>query len=201
MDLINRIRDEVLSGKTKIQVSRELKISYRLVKHFTKDIPRRNVYTEEYIQKIRDMVIQLGNKAEAARRLGIPYYTVLRYTLDIKVRNKTFGQRTWEMLKELMEKGYVFTNARNPSTKIYILRKHFPKIQWVKIKGHGIAFLPEKKEEAMKALLERLKKKVWSYQELARIRKLFDIGLTKEEKIELMGSRRPMRKEDLKKNL
>jgi len=182
LDLINRVREGVLSGKTKTQVSRELKISYRLVKHFTKDIPRRNVYTKEDIQKIRNMVIQLGNKAEAARRLGIPYYTVLRYTSDIKVRNKTFGERTWEMLKELMEKGYVFTNARNPSTKIYILRKHFPKIQWVKIKGRGIAFLPEKREDAMKALLGRLKKKVWSYQELARIRKVFDLDLAKEKK-------------------
>lgn len=198
MDLINRIRDEVLSGKPKTQVSRELNISYKLVKHLTKDIPRRNIYTKKYIQKIRNMVIQLGNKAEAARRLGIPYYTVLRYTLDIKVRNKTFGQRTWEMLKELMEKGYVFTNAKNPSTKIYILRKHFPKIQWVKIKGRGIAFLPEKREEAMKALLGRLKKKVWSYQELARIRKLFDVELTREEKIEIVDEWRPMRKRDLK---
>ena len=165
-----------MSGKPKTQVSRELKISYKLVKHFTKDIPRRNVYTKEDIQKIRNMVIQLGSKAEAARKLGIPYCVVIKYTSDIKVRNKTFGQRTWEMLKELMDKGYVFTNARNPLTKIYILRKHFPKIQWVKVKGHGIAFLPEKREDAMKALLERLKKKMWSYQELARIRKLFDAG-------------------------
>lgn len=51
----------------------------------------------------------------------------------------------------------------------------------------------------MKASLERLKKKVWSYQELARIRKLFDVELSKKEKLELVGKRRPMRKKDLKK--
>ena len=197
LDLINRIREEILSGKPKTQVSRELKISYRLVKHFTKDIPRRNIYTKEDIQKIRNMVTQLGSKAEAARRLGIPYCVVIKYTSDIKVRNKTFVQRTWEMLKELMEKGYVFTNARNPSTKIYILRKHFPKIQWVRIKGHGIAFLPEKREDAMKALLGRLKKKVWNYYELKKITRLFETDLSKEEKLELVGGRRPLRKEDL----
>ncbi|MBC7128208.1 MAG: hypothetical protein H5T45_00545 [Thermoplasmatales archaeon] len=175
LDLINRIRDEVLSGKPKTQVSRELKISYRLVKHFTKDIPRRYIYTKEKVEQIRKMVRELGCKAEVARRLGIPYCIVIKYTSDIKVRNKTLGERTWEMLKEIMEKGYVFTNAKNPSTKVYILRKHFPKIQWVRVKGKGIAFIPEKKEEAMEALLERINKKVWSYHDLAKIRKLFDV--------------------------
>ena len=95
--------------------------------------------------------------------------------MDMKMRNKTFGESTWEMLKEIMEKGYVFTNARNPSTKVYILRKHFPKIQWVRVKGRGIAFIPERKEEAIEALLKKVRKKVWSYKELAKIRKLFDV--------------------------
>ena len=199
MDLINRIRDEVLSGKPKTQVSRELNISYKLVKHLTKDIPRRNIYTKEDIQKIRNMVIQLGSKAEAARKLGIPYCVVIKYTSDIKVRNKTFGQRTWEMLKELMEKGYVFTNARNPSTKIYILRKHFPSIQLVIVENRGIAFLPEKKEEAMKALIEKMSRRVWSYQKLRRITRLFDADLSKEEKLEIVGGRRPIRNSDLRK--
>lgn len=119
LDLINRIRDEVLSGKTKIQVSRELKINYRLVKHFTKDIPRRNVYTEEDIQKIRDMVTQLGSKAEAARRLGIPYYTVLRYTLDIKVRNKTNSLLSGEVrfINSIHIWG-VIRLARTPKSKV-----------------------------------------------------------------------------------
>lgn len=190
-DIINRIRDEVLSGKPKKHVAKELGIDYRIVKELTKDIRRRKFYTKEDIQRIRKMVIELGNKAEVARRLGIPYYTVLRYTLDIKVRNKTFGERTWEMLKEIMEKGFIFTNSEKPSSRIYILRKHFPRIQWVRVEGKGIAFLPEKKEEAVRAFIQRLGKKVWSYQKLKRITKLFDADLTKEEKLKLMGRQRP----------
>lgn len=105
--------------------------------------------------------------------------------MDIKVRNKTLGERTWKMLKEIMEKGYVFTNAKNPSTKIYILRKHFPKIQWVRVKGRGIAFIPEKKEEAMRAMLQKFDKKVWSYQELRAVMRLFGAELKGEEKRKL----------------
>lgn len=94
---------------------------------------------------------------------------------------------------------YIFTNNKIPSSKIYILRKHFPKIQYVIAEGVGIAFLPEKKEEAVRAFIQRLGKKVWSYQKLRRITRLFDTDLSKEEKLELMGSRRPLRKEDLRK--
>lgn len=160
--LIKKIREEVAKGKSKSQVARELRVHRQTVAKYTKDIPSkyaRKKYTKEFIQKIRQLTRETGIKSEVARILGIPYESVIKYTKDIKVRNKTFGERTWEMLKELMEKGYVFTNARNPSTKIYILRKHFPKIQWVKIKGRGIAFLPEKKEEAVRAFIQRLGKK------------------------------------------
>ena len=38
------------------------------------------------------------------------------------------------------------------------------------------------KEEATKALIEKTRKKVWSYQELGKIRKLFDAELSQEEK-------------------
>ena len=168
---------------------------------YTEDIPSRYThkrYTPEFIEKIRQLTKEIEIKSEVARILGIPYVSVIKYTKDIKVRNKTFGQRTWEMLKELMEKGYVFTNAKNPSTKIYILRKHFPSIQLVIVENRGVAFLPEKKEEAMRALLEKMGRRVWSYQKLRRITRLFDADLNKEEKLELVGRRRPMRKSDLR---
>ncbi len=138
---------------------------------------------------MRKMVMELQNKTEAARIIGINYHTVLRYTVDIKIRNKPLGERTWNLLREIMEKGYVFTNSKNPSTKIYMLRKHFPKIQWIKIKGRGIAFLPKYKDEAMRALIEKTCKKVWSYQELRKVTKLFDGDLSKEEKIEIASGR------------
>jgi len=45
-----------------------------------------------------------------------------------------------------------------------------------------IAFLPDKKEEAMRAMLQKFDKKVWSYQELKSVTRLFDSDLDREEK-------------------
>jgi hypothetical protein len=53
--------------------------------------------------------------------------------------------------------------------------------------GKSIAFLPERKEEAMRALLQRFDKKVWAYQELRRVTKLFDTDLTRAEKHKLVS--------------
>jgi len=198
--LIQKIREEVAKGKSKRQVAKELNVNRKTVTKYTKDISSRYThkrYTPEFIEKIRQLTKEIGIKSEVARILGIPYESVIKYTKDIKVRNKTFGQKTWEMLKEIMEKGYVFTNSSKPSTKIYILRKHFPKIQLVVVENRGVAFLPERKEEAMRALLEKMGRRVWSHQKLKRISKLFDAELTKKEKLELVGRRRPMRKKDL----
>lgn len=42
-------------------------------------------------------------------------------------------------------------------------------------------------EEAMRALLQRFNKKVWTYQELRAVTKLFDSDLTREEKRRMVG--------------
>ncbi|MEA2054056.1 MAG: hypothetical protein U9O96_02905 [Candidatus Thermoplasmatota archaeon] len=39
--------------------------------------------------------------------------------------------------------------------------KHFPSIQMARVKGGSIAFLPDRKEEAMRAILQKFDKKVW----------------------------------------
>jgi len=102
------------------------------------------------------------------------------------LKNKTFGEKTWNLLREIIDQGYAFLgNGR--STKIYILRKHFPSIQMVRVKGKSIAFLPDKKEEAMRALLGRMNKKVWTYQELRRVTKLFNTDLGRDEKHRMVG--------------
>jgi len=93
---------------------------------------------------------------------------------------------------------YIFTNSERPSSGIYILRKHFPRIQWVHVEGKGIAFLPEKRG-GNEGVIGEDGQKGMSYQKLRRITRLFDTDLSKEEKLELMGSRRPLRKEDLRK--
>ncbi len=180
-EVIQNIRKEVKEGKTKLQISKELGINYGMVRKYAKDTKRRRVYTAQDIQHIRDLVKKTDNKAEVARQMNISHDTVLKYTLDIKVRNKTFGEKTWDILREIMEKGYVYLN-NGKTTKVYMLRKHFPSIQMARVKGRSIAFLPDRKEEAMRAMLQKFDKKVWSYQELKSVTKLFDSDLNRKEK-------------------
>jgi len=184
-EVIQNIRKGVNEGKTKLQISKELGINYGIVRKYAKDTKRRRVYTAQDIQRMRELVKETNNKAEVARQMNIPYDTVLKYTLDIKVKNKTFGEKTWNLLREIMEKGYVHLN-NGKTTKIYMLRKHFPSIQMARVKGKSIAFLPDRKEEAMRAMLQKFDKKVWSYYEVKQVTKLFDADLKREEKQKLV---------------
>ena len=80
---INLVRDEVKSGKTKIEVANELGISYYVVKKYTKDIPRVMRIPVELEQQIRKEVKSGKTKIDVANELGISYKTVRRYTRDI----------------------------------------------------------------------------------------------------------------------
>lgn len=194
------ITRKIKNGKSKIQISKELGIKYNLVKKYTRDTPRRHIHTKKEIKKIRKLVKEVGVKSEVARRLGIPYHRVIDYTRDIKVKNKTlFGGKTMGVLQELMENGYAYITD-GKATNVHILKKYFPKIQMTRAKGRRIAFLPERKEDAMKALLGKIKKKVWSYQELKRVTKLFNADLTRQEKQRYIGKNKITRGEITEKH-
>jgi len=134
------------------------------------------------------MVKEIGVKSIVARELGIPYNTVLQMTQDIKFGpgNTTIGGKTLRLLKEIMNKGYALLES-NISPNFRILEKHFPVIQKVHEKGKTIAFLPDKKEEAVKVLLQNMRYRVMSYQELKGITKLFGVELSYNEKQKFLG--------------
>ena len=186
-ELIEKIRGEVENGRTKLQVSRDYGISYYRVKKHTKDLPRRRCkYTPEMIERIREMTREAENKTEVARRLGIPYMRVLEFTQDIKVKNVMLGQLTMDLLQDIVNNGYACLNG-NDAGRIRHLRKHFPVIEVVKAKNRSIAFLPGHKDRAMRIILKMMNKRVWNYQELRAVTRLFDSDLTGREKRELVG--------------
>jgi len=106
-------------------------------------------------------------------------------TIEGKSPQEIIEMGQQQMQREIMEKGYVYLN-NGKTTKVYMLRKHFPSIQMARVKGKSIAFLPDKKEEAMRAMLKKFDKKVWSYQELRAVTKLFGSDLKREEKQKLV---------------
>lgn len=60
----------------------------------------------------------------------------------------------------------------------------------------GLKEKNKRKEEAMRALLSRMNKKVWSYQELRRVTKLFDSDLSREGKERMVGKEKKKEKGD-----
>ena len=94
--------------------------------------------------------------------------------------------RPLEMLQELLEKGYVLLDGEK-SLGYRVLKKNLPVIQKVRTNGKSITFLPYKKEDATKAFLQSINKKVISYHELKSITKLFDVELSRDEKKGFIG--------------
>lgn len=148
-ETIDKVRNEILNGKSKLQTAREFGLHYETVKKYTRDIQNGKIYSPEEEKKIREMVKEIGVKTIVARELGVPYAAVKIITQDIKLKpgNRTIGGKTLQLLEEIMNKGYALLENRS-ITNYRILKKHFPVIQKVHIKGKTIVFLPDRKEEA-----------------------------------------------------
>ena len=129
------------------------------------------------------------SKYQISKELEVSYSTIWRIAKDFPnyrpgwpgIRGKPL-----EMLQELLEKGYILLEERE-STRYRVLKKNLPVIHKVRANGRSIAFLLYKKEDATRAFLQSINKKVMSYQELRSITKLFDVKLPRDEKKGFIG--------------
>ncbi len=137
---IQKIRKEVLNGKSKYQVVKELKISKETVYRVTRDLP--------------------------SKPCGWP-----------GIRGKTL-----DLLQEIVSKGYVIPPQGYVQQRYMVLRKYFPTICRVAIYGRPIFFLNGKEDVAVRAFLEKVNKKIISYQELKQVTEVFGVNLSKQER-------------------
>ena len=113
--------------------------------------------------------------------LGFP--PVFRHTSDLPSmeRGPYIANTTLELLKQLLEEGYVNSNVEN-SYHLRKLRKLLPVIQRAQRRGESIYFLEEKNKLALDAMIRESKSRVISYQDLASISHVFDVKLNSKEK-------------------
>jgi len=142
--LIEKIKQEVLGGKTKYTVAKEMDIPQQLVYYHTRDIPSKNPGRTE-------------------------------------IRGKTL-----ELLKQLLQEGYVYSTTHT-SGRFRTLRKHFPAIQRAEFDKRTVYFLVDKNKIALEAMIVQKKSRVISYRELNDISKVFNVGLSMDEKRLLLG--------------
>jgi len=105
------LRPQVLDGKSKSQVARDLGITFRTVWNHTKDICTRKVILKEIKEKIRKEVIEGKSKYQAAKDYNLCRTTVYRLTEDINGSSIGWGGirgKTLDLLQEIVTKGYAY---------------------------------------------------------------------------------------------
>ncbi len=172
-------------SKDVIQKSREL-VLYGRSKH-TKDIPsmkQPRKFSKETIQQIREQVIRGKTKYQISKEKGLSFQLVYYYTRDLP--NHQYPERGIQgksllILKELMKNGYVNSTEENYA-RLRRLKRYLPMIERAQIKRRSVYYLSDKNKIAFQSMVQSKKTKIFSYQELSNISKVFDVKLSKKER-------------------
>ena len=186
-ETIKNIRKKVLNGKSKHSLAKELDIGVSAVYKHTKDIPSgkwTRQLSKETIQQIRKEVIQGKSKYQISKEMGLHFQLVYYYTKDLP--NHQYPERgiqgeSLELLKELLEKGYVNSTDEN-SQILRRLKKYLPMIERAEVNRCSVYYLSDKNKVALQSLIKSKKSKIFSYQELSSFSRVFNVKLSKQEK-------------------
>jgi len=146
---------------------------------------RKKHLSKKIIEQIRNGVLSNKSKYQIAKELNMHRSTVYYWTRDLPskqcgwpgIRGKTLA-----LLKEIVSKGYAVPPCSYVQQRYMVLRKYFPTICRVTIYGRPIFFLEGKEDVAARVFLEKVNKKIISYQELKQVTKVFGVNLNKQEK-------------------
>jgi len=166
--------ERIKNGESKVSVSQDLNIPYGTILTWTSDIKRRKSYSQEIKNEVRERVMRERVKISVAEDVGICYPTILNWTRDISVGqgNKGIRGRSLRIVQDLMERGYSLRKVSLYTKNM--LKNNFP-VKITRVKRKSILYLEGSEEEAFKALMENLKGKVISYQELGMLAKAFGL--------------------------
>jgi hypothetical protein len=143
---INQIREEVLKGKSKFQVAKDMHLHPTTVYEHTKDLPNK-YHREPYIS-------------------GKPL----------------------ELLKQLLEKGYVYTEENRNALRS--LQRFFPQIKRSQFKGKSCYYLEDKNKFALLELMKQNTSRIISYQDIAKACQVFNTDIEIHEKRGYLGKNR-----------
>jgi hypothetical protein len=136
------------------------------------------------------------SKYQTARELNLHETTV--YKIARNLPSKPCGWpgirgRTLAILQELVLKGYYICSHEDPKKRYFQLKKSFPTLYRAKMNRMTIFYLEGHEDDAARAFLETVGKKIISYQELKGITDVFHANLSKQEKQAFLGRKRPKR--------
>lgn len=185
-EIIRKARELVLCGKSKHSVAKQLGIGRTTVYKHTTDISgqKHHRVSKETIQKIREGVLQGKSKYQTAKDMGLRFGVVYYHTMDLPnhvYREEGIQGHILDLLKELIINGYIVSTEEN-TRRLRRLQRYLPMIERSQVDNKGVYYLSDKNKIALQSMIQRKKSKIFSYQELSSISKVFDIKLGKKEK-------------------
>ena len=145
-------------------------------------------YSQEQIQNIRKKIIDGQSKHAVAKELGLSPDTVYKYTSDLPnkfQRDPYISGKPLDLLKELLEKGFVYT--QNNRNNLRSLQKYFPSIKRSQYKNKSIYYLEDKNKLALQEMMKKNESRIINYQELKSMSKLFHTDISSCEKKRFFG--------------
>jgi len=193
-EIIRKIRELALCGMSKKFIAEELGIGFSTVYKFARGIPapkNDGQYSEELIQEIREEVLSGKSKYRIAKERSLKYGAVYYHTRDLPnhvYREEGLTGKLLDLLKELLKEGYVVSTEEN-THRLRRLKRYLPMIQRSQIGKGAVYYLNDKNKIALKSIIQHSNSKIFCYQELAEISNVFDVNLSKKEKIYLLGKK------------
>ena len=147
--------------------------------------------SKDDIQKIREEVLKDKSKYQVSKEMHIDRTTVYNYTKDLPNkyhREPYISGKPLELLKQLLEKGYVYTEENRNALRT--LQRYFPQIKRSQFKGKSCYYLEDKNKQALLELMKQNTTRIISYQDIAKACQVFNTDIEIYEKRSFLGRNR-----------
>jgi hypothetical protein len=117
--------------------------------------------------------------------------TVYEHTKDLPNKYKQephISGKPLELLKELLEKGYVYTEENRNALRA--LQRYFPSIKRSQFQNKSCYYLEDKSKLALLELMKQNTSRIISFQDLAKVSQVFHADIKIYEKRSFLGKNR-----------
>ncbi|VVB61114.1 Uncharacterised protein [uncultured archaeon] len=144
--------------------------------------------TKEDIQQIREEILKGKSKFQVSKEMHIDRTTVYKHTKDLPNKYKRepyVSGKPLELLKQLIAKGYVYTEENRNALRA--LQRYFPSIKRSQFKNKSCYYLEDKNKLALLELMKQNTSRIISYQDLAKVSQVFNTDIDIHEKRVFLG--------------
>jgi len=187
-DTIERIREEVIRGRSRYDVAAEFGVSPRTIYDYTDDLPKK--WKRGISQAKKDLIFKGAEEGKSmlqiSREVDVSYQTVSKFVKEVSTPDTRWPGakgKALELLIELSENGYSMSSDKRTFRRVL---SYFPTARRINFKGQTICFMDEKRVEALDAFLENRRVRIKSYKELKTLGEIFDVKIDRAKKEALL---------------